>query len=123
MEIKRYGLDKKGRYSDAASGCGEIYLSAQTGYDRTGTFVGEGDVEAQTMQACGNVEEILREAGASVQDVCKVSLYVPRQEDCGKAIQTVARFFRPAQPSMSCICVDLEEEKMLVKLDVEAYKE
>lgn len=122
MIIERFGTDKKGLYSDVSMGNGEIYISAQTAYDREGNFIGENDVVLQTRQACNNVITLLEKTGADVSAICKVNIYVPNQKDCQAVIQTVAQNFKETQPSMSCICVDLEEERMLVKLDVEANK-
>lgn len=122
MVIERFGTDKKGLYSEVSMGNGEIYISAQTAYDSEGNFIGENDVVLQTRQACNNVITLLEKTGADVSAICKVNIYVPDQKDCQAVIQTVAQSFKKAQPSMSCICVDLEEERMLVKLDVEANK-
>ena len=122
MKIERFGTDKKGLYSDVSTGNGEIYISAQTAYDSDGNFIGEKDAALQTKQACKNVVTLLDQAGADISAICKVNIYVPDQKDCQAVIQTVAESFKELQPSMSCICVDLEEERMLVKLDVEAYK-
>ena len=123
MKIERIGIDRKGLYSDVTKGNGEIFLSAQTGYDRAGTFVGEGNAGLQTEQACKNIAELLSEADADVHAICKICMYVPNPNDCKTVIEVVASKFKAAKPAMSCICVDLEEEKMLVKLDAEAYKE
>ena len=123
MKIERFGIDKKGLYSDISTGNGEIYISAQTAYDSDGNFIGENDAVLQTKQACKNVITLLEKIGADISVICKVCIYVANQKDCQAVIQTVSQSFKEAQPSMSCICVDFEEERMLVKLDVEAYKE
>lgn len=123
MLIDRLERDVKGQYCKIVRCGNEIFLGAQTGYDLNGVFNGEGSVEAQTAQACENILSLLKTAGADVKALRKISIYVAEQEDSRAAISVVADKFKDAKPSMSCFTVDLEEEKMLVKLDAEAYVE
>ena len=54
-----------------------VFVEGQTGLtmDNTG-FVGEGDPAAQADNAMKNVKIILEAAGARMEDICKVTVYV-----------------------------------------------
>jgi enamine deaminase RidA (YjgF/YER057c/UK114 family) len=59
-----------------ASGARMVFLAGQVGVDADGSLVGEGDLAAQTAQALRNVRAGLEAAGATFDDVAKVTLYV-----------------------------------------------
>ena len=53
-----------------------VFLRGQVGATFDGTIVGLGDAEAQADQAMANVKQLLEEAGASLADVVKMTVYV-----------------------------------------------
>ena len=54
-----------------------MFLRGQVGQDlETYESVGVGDLAAQTEQAMSNVKMLLREAGARLEDICKIVVYV-----------------------------------------------
>jgi enamine deaminase RidA (YjgF/YER057c/UK114 family) len=54
-----------------------VFLRGQCGQDlETYECVGVGDVAAQTEQAMSNVKTLLEEAGARLEDICKIVVYV-----------------------------------------------
>ena len=55
---------------------GFLFLQGQSGnrLDRSG-FTGVGDPAAQVDQAMGNVRTLLREAGAGMESICKITIY------------------------------------------------
>ncbi len=53
-----------------------IYVSGQVSMDSAGTVVGAGDMKSQTRQALQNVKTILESAGASMDDVVKITVYM-----------------------------------------------
>ncbi len=57
-----------------------VMLSGQLGLDSTGRLAGE-DIEAQTRQCLGNVREILREAGCTLDQVIKATVWIVNRED------------------------------------------
>jgi len=68
-------------YSHAARVGNTIYLSGQIPLDRDGNLVGAGDIEAQAAQAYHNIEAILTELGASMDDIVKMTTYLTRRDD------------------------------------------
>lgn len=59
-----------------ASGARMVFLAGQVALAQDGSLVGEGDLGAQTAQALRNVHAGLEAAGATFEDVAKVTLYV-----------------------------------------------
>lgn len=63
-----------------ARGCRTIYLSGQVGWDAGQQIAGPGDLAAQTRQALRNIEIGLAAAGASLQDVVSMRIYILASE-------------------------------------------
>jgi enamine deaminase RidA (YjgF/YER057c/UK114 family) len=59
-----------------AQGTKLVFLAGQVATAQDGSLVGEGDLAAQTAQALRNVNAGLEAAGATLDDVAKVTLYL-----------------------------------------------
>lgn len=65
-----------GPYSQAIAAGGMIYTSGQIALDpATGALVG-GGIEAQTTQALKNLAAVLKEAGCTMDDVVKTTVFL-----------------------------------------------
>ena len=54
-----------------------VFVEGQTGLTMDGKgFVGEGDPAAQADKAMKNIKTILEAAGARMEDICKITVYV-----------------------------------------------
>ena len=47
---------------------------------RRGSIAGIGDIEAQTRQVCENIKAAVEEAGGSMEDICRVDVFVRNME-------------------------------------------
>lgn len=64
-------------YSRAIRVSGDlVFLQGQTGMALDGTFVGKGDPFAQAEQACRNIKALMEDAGGTLWDVCKLTVFV-----------------------------------------------
>ena len=63
-------------YSQAVKVGDTIYLSGQISHDATGEIVGVGDVEAQIRQAYVNIEKLLAEYGAGLENIVDETWFV-----------------------------------------------
>ena len=63
-------------YSHVARAGKTVYIAGQIALDPEGNLVGPGDVEAQVRQVYANLEAILRELGASLEHVVKLTTYM-----------------------------------------------
>jgi 2-iminobutanoate/2-iminopropanoate deaminase len=69
----RAGFSQAWRVDDAQS---VVFVSGQAPISSEGELVGEGDFEAQTRQVFENLQTVLSEAGASLDAVVKITVYL-----------------------------------------------
>jgi 2-iminobutanoate/2-iminopropanoate deaminase len=53
-----------------------VIVSGQVPLDSTGTLIGRGNIEAQTVQVFKNIQAIVRSAGGNMKDVVKLGYFV-----------------------------------------------
>ncbi len=101
-----------------------VYLRGQVGTDlESGETVGVGDAGAQAEQAMRNVEQLLTECGASLQDVVKIVIYIVRREDRTAVYRAVGAKLKGVFPvSTGLIVAGLAKEDWLMEIDVTAVK-
>ena len=99
-----------------------VYLRGQVGQDLdTAESVGIGDPAAQAEQAMKNVATLLREAGAELEDIVKIVVYVtdPRYRDA--VYPVIGRWLRGVYPVSTGVVVSaLARPEWLVEIDVTA---
>jgi enamine deaminase RidA (YjgF/YER057c/UK114 family) len=101
---------------------GVVYLRGQIGQDlETRESVGIGDVEAQTEKAMANIDMLLKEAGSSLEDIVKVTVYLvdPRYRET--VYRTMGRWLKGVFPVSTGIVVQaLARPEWLVEIDATA---
>lgn len=101
------GLLQNPAYSHVvvASGARAIYTAGQVAIDEHGALVGDGDLAAQTTQVMHNVGRALAAAGASFNDVVKITTYVVNYQPEHRMIIGKARapFFANMTPPASTL--------------------
>ena len=99
-----------------------VYLRGQVGQNiDTAESVGIGDVAAQTEQAMANVAQLLREAGAELEDVVKLVIYLvdPRYRE--PVYRVVGRWLKGVYPvSTGIVVTALARPEWWVEIDVTA---
>ena len=94
-----------GPYSQAIQVGQFVYVSGQIGVDRaTGKLVSAG-VESQTRQALKNLEAILHEAGSSLAQVIKTTVFLTNLDDFKAMNMVYADSFRAMPPARSTVAV------------------
>src|SRR5215467_9895158 len=53
-----------------------VFISGMTARRADGTIAGIGDIEAQTRQVCENLKAAVEAAGGTLDDICRVDVYV-----------------------------------------------
>jgi len=89
-----------GPYSQAIRAGGTLYLSGQIGLDPTSGQLVEG-VEAQAHQVFRNMRAVARAAGASLDDVVKLSILLVDLGDFAKVNEIMATYFTAPYPARS----------------------
>ena len=80
-----------------------VFLSGMTSRRADGTIAGVGDIEAQTRQVCENLKSAVEAAGGSLDDVCRVDVYVRNMEHF-EAIHKVRReYFKGPPPASTMV--------------------
>jgi enamine deaminase RidA (YjgF/YER057c/UK114 family) len=101
---------------------GVVYLRGQIGQDlETRESVGIGDVEVQAEKAMANIDMLLREAGSSLEDIVKVTVYIidPRYREA--VYRTMGRWLKGVYPVSTGIVVQaLARPEWLVEIDATA---
>jgi enamine deaminase RidA (YjgF/YER057c/UK114 family) len=96
-----------------------VYVRGQIGQNLdTSESVGIGDVEAQTEQAMANIDMLLREAGARMEHLVKLTVYIvdPRYRET--VYRTIGRWTRGVHPISTGLVVSaLARPEWLVEID------
>jgi enamine deaminase RidA (YjgF/YER057c/UK114 family) len=111
-------------YAASAPGTGLIFTAGACPLDGQGKVVPAGDVAGQMRQALANLEVALEEAGATLRDVLKTTVYVAssRREDLLLAWTEVAEVFGDHDaPSTLLGVAVLGYEGQLVEIEAIAF--
>ncbi len=107
-----------GPYSQAVVTRQMVYTAGQIGLDpATGKLAGD-DIESQTRQVLSNLEEVLKEAGASFKDVVKTTIYVADMADFSKVNAVYKEKFGAEPPARSTIQAAALPLNALVEMDM-----
>lgn len=109
-----------GPYNQAIACSGQmIFVAGQIALNpQTGVIVGGNDVAKQTEQVMGNMGAILKEAGASWQDVVKTSVFLTDLANFSTMNQVYAQYFEEATaPARACVEVSRLPKDVLVEIE------
>ena len=109
-----------GPYSQAIQVGNLIYTSGQIPINpATGSFV-EGGVKEQTRQSLLNVKAILEEAGMTLGNVVKTTVFMADMNDFADMNAVYAEFFTEPYPARSAVAVKTLPKGALVEIEVVA---
>ena len=101
-----------------------VWVRGQTGLDLDGNFIGEGDPAAQAETAMRCTDTLLKEAGASLNDIVKVTVYLTDREFRVPVFSVLAKWLKGVRPCQTGLIVNgLARPEMLMEIDVEAMIE
>lgn len=97
-----------------------VFVSGQLGVDpQTGNVV-EGGIEAQTEQVMKNVGAVLEEAGSSLANVLKTSIFLVDLGDFAAMNEVYARHVGPDFPARATVQIAALPSGALVEIEVVA---
>lgn len=106
-----------GPYSQAARLGSTVYCSGQLGLDpKTGELL-EG-IEAQAAQAFRNLEAVLAEAGLTLADALKVTIFLTDMANFAAVNKAMTEFVPAPYPARSCFAVAALPKGGLVEIEV-----
>jgi reactive intermediate/imine deaminase len=100
-----------------------LFLSGQVAVDSDGTIVGRGDLKAQTRQVFENIKTILGKAGATFDNVVKMTTYLTTDiRDYEDYFAVRREYFTGINPASTGVQVAaLAFEGLLLEVEVIAY--
>ncbi len=105
-----------GPYSQAILVDGTLYSSGQIALTPEGELV-EGDVAVQTRQVLSNLSAVLSEAGGSLNNVVKTTIFLADMEDFATVNDVYAEFFGTHRPARSTVAVKTLPKNVKVEID------
>ena len=110
-----------GPYSQAID-CGEfVFTSGQLGLDPATGALAEG-VQAQTHQALKNLQAVLQEAGLTLDNVVKTTVFVQDLGDFGTVNEIYGTYFSGGFPARSCVQIAALPKGALVEIECIAVR-
>ena len=99
-----------------------VFVSGQVARNSQGETVGKGDITAQTRQVLENIKTVLESAGATMDDVVKVSVFVTNLEEHFAQIHEVrAQYFKKDYPASTMVEVKaLANKDLLIEIEAVA---
>lgn len=98
-----------------------VFLRGQTGFDLEGNFHGVGDPAAQAEQAMACVQALLREAGAELTDICKITIYITDRAYREPVYRVIGKWLKGIHPVSTGLIVNgLAKPEMVMEIDVDA---
>ena len=101
-----------------------VFVSGQVAADENGDLVGIGDARAQSEQCFRNIEAALTAAGASWDDVTKITCFMVNADDYAAYAEVRNGIFPENGPASSTVFVTaLVRPEMLVEVEAFAVVE
>ena len=94
-----------GPYSQAVRVGDTVYLSGQIPLDPQTMELVEGDIGARARRVFDNLAAVMQEAGGSLSDIVKLTIYLVDLEQFGQVNEVMAEYFDAPFPSRATIAV------------------
>ena len=111
-----------GPYSQAAKVGPFLFASGQIPLRPDGTLV-EGDIATQAHQVFANIKAVLAEAGGSLSNVVKATVFIKDMNDFGQLNEVYGQYFGDHKPARSTVEVARLPRDVKVEIEIVAYLE
>ncbi|MEJ8546151.1 Rid family detoxifying hydrolase [Brevibacillus borstelensis] len=109
-----------GPYSQAAKAGAFLFASGQIPLRPDGTLV-EGGIVEQAHQVFANIKGVLAEAGLTLSDVVKATVFIKDMNEFGRLNEVYAEYFGDHKPARSTVEVARLPRDVQVEIEVVAY--
>ena len=80
-----------------------VFISGMVARRLDGSMAGIGDIEAQTRQVCENIKAAVEAAGGTMDDICRVDVYVRNMEHFEKIHKVRREYFGSPPPASTMV--------------------
>jgi reactive intermediate/imine deaminase len=80
-----------------------VFIYGMTSRRADGTIAGIGDIEAQTRQVCENIKAAVEAAGGTMDDICRVDVYVRNMEHFESIHKVRREYFKSPAPASTMV--------------------
>ena len=80
-----------------------LFISGMVAKGADGKAVGVGDIEAQTRQVCENLKAAVEEAGGTMDDICRLDVYVRNMEHFDRIHKVRREYFKAPAPASTMV--------------------
>jgi enamine deaminase RidA (YjgF/YER057c/UK114 family) len=99
-----------------------VFVSGTAGFDYATMTIAD-DIAAQTDQCLKNIDAALRQAGASLRDVVRVTYVLPDGDEFPKCWPVLRKYFGEVRPAAMMIAAGLADPSMRIEIEVTALKQ
>ena len=108
-------------YSRAVVAGPWVFMSGTTGFDYKSMTIADNVVD-QAEQCFRNVGTVLEQAGVTFADVVRITYLVTRREDFEPIWPVLQRYLGAVRPACTVIVAGLLDPRMLIEVEVTAFK-
>ena len=112
-----------GPYSQAIKAGNTLYISGQIPFVPETMQVVSEDIKEQTKQCLENLKAILEEAGMSLNDVVKTSVFIKDMNEFAAINEVYASYFTDNKPARACVEVARLPRDVRVEIEAVAVVE
>ncbi|HMA73189.1 MAG TPA: RidA family protein [Xanthobacteraceae bacterium] len=80
-----------------------VFISGMTSRRPDGSIAGVGDIDAQTRQVCENLKAAVEAAGGTMDDICRVDVYVRNMEHFDQIHKIRREYFSTPAPASTMV--------------------
>ena len=106
-------------YSRAVIDGDWVFVSGTTGFDYAAMTIAD-DIVEQADQCLKNIEAALRQAGAKLDDVVRVTYIVPDAAAFAECWPVLRKYFGDIRPAATMISAGLADPRMKIEIEVTA---
>lgn len=111
-------------YSRAVKVGNIIAVSGTTAVDENGNIVGENNLYAQTVFVYQKIEKALEQAGASLQHIVRLRIFITDMSRHQEVLKAQGEFFANIRPAATIVEVTaLIDKQLLVEIEADAVLE
>lgn len=114
-------FEKEIGYSRAVVAGEWVFVSGTTGFDYSTMSISD-DLLAQTEQCLKNIEAALKQAGAGLKDVVRVTYILPDAAEFERCWPVLRKYLGEVRPAATMISAGLADPRIRIEIEVTALR-